>query len=173
MITKVISGFQSGVDAMGVCVARSLGISTGGTTTPNFGQENGVNAEYAAKQFGIVACTEDEERAFRISHPNLSRGQYYYLPRTERNVIDSDATVYFATDMDSAGAWATERFAIDHNKLFFMYNRDFTTADELVAFIKDSNVQILNVAGNRGSKLSAEELESFATILRLALTATV
>lgn len=173
MLTKVISGFQSGIDAMGVRVARSLGLATGGTTTPDFGQENGVKAEFAAKAFGIRACTQSEEETFRKKHPGLSRGQYYYLPRTELNVQNSDATVYFATELDSAGAMATERFAKEQHKPFFMYKREFTTAEQLIKLLKTADVKVLNVAGNRGSKISNVELEQFSTILRLALTETM
>jgi len=36
MVEKVISGGQTGVDRMGLEVAKELGIPTGGTAPPNY-----------------------------------------------------------------------------------------------------------------------------------------
>ena len=74
------------------------------------------------------------------------------MPRTEQNVINSDGTVYFSTDEDSAGRIATQRFAKAHNKPFLLN----PTSQELAQWLVDNNINTLNVAGNRGSKVSPE-----------------
>lgn len=71
---------------------------------------------------------------------------------TEQNVLNSDGTVYFSTDEDSAGRIATQRFAKQHNKPFLLN----PTSQELAQWLVDNNIGTLNVAGNRGSKVSPE-----------------
>lgn len=80
------------------------------------------------------------------------KGREFYLPRTEQNVLNSDGTVYFSTDEDSAGRIATQRFAKQHNKPFLLN----PTSQELAQWLVDNNIGTLNVAGNRGSKVSPE-----------------
>ena len=66
--------------------------------------------------------------------------------------MNSDGTVYFSTDEDSAGRIATQRFAKQHNKPFLLN----PTSQELAQWLVDNNIGTLNVAGNRGSKVSPE-----------------
>lgn len=75
-----------------------------------------------------------------------------YQQYTEQNVLNSDGTVYFSTDEDSAGRIATQRFAKQHNKPFLLN----PTSQELAQWLVDNNIGTLNVAGNRGSKVSPE-----------------
>ena len=80
------------------------------------------------------------------------------------NVVDSDATVYFAADKSSAGLKATERFARKHKKpISFNPN-----VSQLKAFIKKYNVKVLNVAGNRESKLTQDQLFKFKNVMKQA-----
>lgn len=142
-VTKVISGGQTSVDTLGLEVAKELGIETGGTITPGFVREKGVDS-YTKSQLKELGLEE-------IS-PELQggkSGKEFYLPRTEQNVLNSDGTVYFATDEDSAGKIATERFAKKHGKPFLLN----PTAEELRQWIAEKRIQTLNIAGNRGSKL--------------------
>lgn len=60
--------------------------------------------------------------------------------------------MYFSTDEDSAGRIATQRFAKQHNKPFLLN----PTSQELAQWLVDNNIGTLNVAGNRGSKVSPE-----------------
>lgn len=55
-------------------------------------------------------------------------------------------------DEDSAGRIATQRFAKQHNKPFLLN----PTSQELAQWLVDNNIDTLNVAGNRGSKVSPE-----------------
>jgi hypothetical protein len=113
--TKIISGGQTGVDTIGLEVGRELGLQTGGTATPGFIRESGVDSydrESLQSLFGLTEISP-ELQAGRT-------GREFYLPRTEQNVLNSDATVYFASDPNSAGRIATERFARAHDKKFIV-----------------------------------------------------
>jgi len=143
---KVISGGQTGVDQLGLTVATSLGIETGGTAPKGYRTEKGNDESLA--DFGLVESS--------------SAG---YPARTEDNVRNSDGTVYFALDVSSAGLRATKAFAKKHNKPFIL-NPD---ADTLRNWIKSNNVVTLNVAGNRASKIPVKRLKNIESLLTSAL----
>ena len=142
---RVISGGQTGVDQAGLEVAAELGIETGGTAPKGYRTERG--ADPTLKRYGLDESASSD-----------------YLSRTEANVVDSDATVYFAADKSSAGLKATERFARKHKKpISFNPN-----VSQLKAFIKKYNVKVLNVAGNRESKLTQDQLFKFKNVMKQA-----
>lgn len=140
--TKIISGGQTGIDRLGLEIGRELGLETGGTTTPGYYTENGPDT--SLQDFGVTEIAPELQAG--------RKGKEFYLPRTEQNVINSDGTVYFSTDEDSAGRIATQRFAKAHNKPFLLN----PTSQELAQWLVDNNIGTLNVAGNRGSKVSPE-----------------
>jgi len=143
---KVISGGQTGVDQLGLTVAASLGIETGGTAPKGYKTEKGNDESLA--DFGL---TESSSAGYPV--------------RTEDNVRNSDGTVYFALDVSSAGLKATKAFAKKHNKPFILN----PTADVLREWIKSNNVATLNVAGNRASKIPANRLKNIEVLLKNAL----
>ena len=140
--TKIISGGQTGIDRLGLEVGKELGLETGGTTTPGYYTENG--RDESLKDFGVTEISPELQAG--------RKGREFYLPRTEQNVLNSDGTVYFSTDEDSAGRIATQRFAKQHNNPFLLN----PTSQELAQWLVDNNIGTLNVAGNRGSKVSPE-----------------
>lgn len=140
--TKIISGGQTGIDRLGLEVGKELGLETGGTTTPGYYTENG--RDESLKDFGVTEISPELQAG--------RKGREFYLPRTEQNVLNSDGTVYFSTDEDSAGRIATQRFAKQYNKPFLLN----PTSQELAQWLVDNNIGTLNVAGNRGSKVSPE-----------------
>ena len=140
--TKIISGGQTGIDRLGLEVGKELGLETGGTTTPGYYTENG--RDESLKDFGVTEISPELQAG--------RKGREFYLPRTEQNVLNSDGTVYFSTNEDSAGRIATQRFAKQHNKPFLLN----PTSQELAQWLVDNNIGTLNVAGNRGSKVSPE-----------------
>lgn len=154
-VTKIISGAQTGIDRLGLEVGKELGIETGGTTTPGYYTENGI--DMSIKDFGVVEISPELQQG--------KRGKEFYLPRTEQNVINSDGTAYFATNDDSAGRYATERFAKNHNKPFILN----PNGEQLRQWLIDNNIQILNVAGNRGSKVTEEFYSEVRNTLKQAL----
>lgn len=140
--TKIISGGQTGIDRLGLEIGKELGLETGGTTTPGYYTENGPDT--SLQEFGVTEIAPELQAG--------KKGKEFYLPRTRQNVINSDGTVYFSTDEDSAGRIATQRFAKAHNKPFLLN----PTSQELAQWLVDNNIGTLNVAGNRGSKVSPE-----------------
>lgn len=157
-VTKIISGGQTGVDTIGLQVARELGIETGGIAPKGFLREKGIDDEDISS-YNLVEIT-DEEQADYTKRKGKSDP---YTGRTELNVRNSDGTVYFYTSDDKVGMLATKRSAEDWNKPFITN----PTAEQLKQWLIDNNIRTLNVAGNRGSKL--DKNNNVAKILREAL----
>ena len=145
MIKKVISGGQTGVDRIGLEVAKELGIPTGGTAPKGYRTEYGQDP--TLKKFGLE---EDDSSG--------------YTNRTALNVANSDATVLFG-DMHSAGSRQTIAMLTQYRKLY----RVNPTINELRDFIAQYDIRILNVAGNRGSKLSDAQKIHITNVLRMGL----
>jgi hypothetical protein len=145
MNLKIISGGQTGIDRMGLEVARELGLPTGGTVPKGYRTEDGPDPSLAA--FGLR------------EHPKPA-----YVRRTRQNVMDSDGTVLYG-DTEPRGCKATIEFCQKENKPYLIN----PTADELTTFIRDTPIHILNVSGNRMSKLTPDLLDAYRTSLRQAL----
>ena len=158
-ITKIISGGQTGVDTIGLQVAKELGIETGGTAPKGFLRETGIDNEDISS-YNLVEIT-DEEQADYTKRKNKKDP---YTGRTELNVRNSDGTVYFYTSDDKIGMLATQRSAKEWNKPFIVN----PSVEQLRDWIIENNIKVLNVAGNRGSKLSKDN--NVAKVLRKALT---
>lgn len=146
MITKVISGGQTGVDQMGLRVAKSLGIPTGGTAAKGWMTELGPYPSLAT-DYGLVECTKSG-----------------YPPRTEQNVKDADFTVLFGNS-SSPGSQLTLQYIKQHNKPSIIN----PNSAELAHLLDNLNVQVLNVAGNRGGKLGTKKLLEYSRVLTEAL----
>ena len=89
---------------------------------------------------------------YRVTEiPNAS-----YSERTERNVLDSDGTLIFARGLPlSEGTLFTEETALKHGKpclVLYEVNGMEKTTKALEAFLKENNIQVLNVAGPRESQ---------------------
>lgn len=97
MISKIISGGQTGVDIAALRAGMSRGIPTGGTMPKGFRTLAGPKPEWAA-EFGLV------------EHASPA-----YPPRTYDNVRNADITIRIAVDFDSAGERCTQ-MAIDKYK---------------------------------------------------------
>lgn len=138
---KIISGGQTGIDRLGLEVAFSLQVPTGGVAPKDFWTENG--SDFSLKDFGLI---EDITRE--------------YPSRTRKNIVHSDGTVIFG-DMSSSGSKLTVSNCIRYNKPYITN----PTVPLLIKFIGDNHISILNIAGNRGSKLSTQELSFYRSIL--------
>lgn len=143
MLENVISGGQKGVDVWGLEVAKECGLKTGGTAPKNFLTEDGCDLSLGVK-FGLTESIEEG-----------------YPPRTEKNVKDSDGTVLFG-NTNSPGTKLTLKYIGQHSKPHIKN----PTSEQLIQFILDNKIKILNVAGNRASKLSLKDMISIKTTLR-------
>lgn len=141
---RIISGAQTGVDQMGLEVAKDLGLMTGGYAPKGFKTEKG-NDPTLADKYGIK------------EHPSAE-----YDKRTEVNVQLSSGTIIFG-DETSPGSKATLKFIKKHNKPYLI--------NPTVQQIKEFRIykEIINIAGNRGSKISSADLEKYRETLKQGL----
>lgn len=128
MITKIISGGQTGADLGGLKAARELGIPTSGFAPKNFMTELGPNLELR-DVYGLVDEGDN------------------YVTRTEKNVKISDATVIFATSPSSAGTKLTVQCCGKYKKPITLN----PTPGFLRTWLLENEIEVLNVAGNRAS----------------------
>jgi pectin methylesterase-like acyl-CoA thioesterase len=129
--------------------------------SPGFVREKDYDDGYTRQQleeFGLVEIDSKLQGG--------KKGRQFYLPRTEQNVINSDGTVYFSDSGDSSGLNATKSFAEAHNKPFLLN----PTPQQLRSWLIKNNIKTLNVAGNRGSKVSEQMKDNVKQTLRKALT---
>jgi len=131
-VTKVISGGQCGADIAGLRAAKRLGLQTGGWMPKGFRTLNGLRPEYA-EQYGLVE-TESEQ----------------YPPRTKRNVQQSDGTIRFAENFNTAGERCTLKYIREFNKpnMDVWINNEIVRQWQVIKWLHDNDIHILNVAGN-------------------------
>jgi hypothetical protein len=136
MITKIISGGQTGADYGGLLAGYALRLSTGGTAPKSWITEDGINPALA--NFGLVECKK--------------KG---YIPRTRANVANSDGTLLMGEV--SGGTLITFLICKELNKPYIIY----PTPLDLKKWINKHNIHTLNVAGNRESKHPGIRVETF------------
>jgi hypothetical protein len=135
MVKKIISGGQTGADQAALDVAIKLGIPHGGWIPKGRLTENGpLDAEYRLQEMETTN----------------------YNKRTEQNVIDSDGTLIISHGMLTGGSEYTREMATYHNRPWLHIDlnatSDFQAAQKIQSWIKENNVETLNVAGSRASK---------------------
>ncbi|WP_461117733.1 YpsA SLOG family protein [Spirosoma jeollabukense] len=143
-LQRIISGGQTGIDQLGLDVARSLGIPTGGLAPKGYLTENGP---------------DERLRAYGLTEHSSGN----YEKRTRANVQQSDGTVIFG-DV-TGGTKLTLDTCIRVGKPYLVN----PTADQLRTWLIDHPIRVLNVAGSRGSGLSAEQLAQYRKVLMDAL----
>jgi hypothetical protein len=147
-LTKVISGMQTGCDVIALEVAESLGIPTGGTCPKYFMTELGPKPEWA-ERFHLVECKMGG-----------------YPARTHENAKNSDGTLWFGED--GAGLACTRKGTILAEKPLFVVRPGIDIPSNVVEWIEKSEIETLNVAGSRGSKIDegfAERVRKFLTVV--------
>lgn len=132
---KVISGGQTGVDRIALEVAKEAGLETGGTAPKHYKTENGF--DYSLKEFGLV-----------------ENDSFEYNVRTKKNVLDADITLLFGNTA-SVGSRLTISFCKQHKKPYY----ENYPAGHLYKLLTDLKPKVINVAGNRGSKISEAEVK--------------
>src|ERR1035437_4272324 len=127
MITKIISGGQTGADQGGLAAAKELGLETGGTAPKGYKTELGINLYL--KEFGLIESKSSD-----------------YKSRTIENIQNSDGTVIFG-NTTSTGSKLTLNTCIKLRKSYIINPSKL----ELIKWIYILRIHILNVAGNRES----------------------
>jgi hypothetical protein len=129
---KIISGGQTGVDRAALDAAIALNIEHGGWCPLDRLAEDGR--------------IPDRYRLVETDSPD-------YLIRTERNVIDSDATLILCRGQLSGGTLLTLRFAEQHGKPCLVVDLDRPLPPvEVRKWLGEHGVAALNVAGPRESQ---------------------
>ena len=136
MIKKIVSGGQTGADRAGLDVAIRWAFPHAGWCPKGRKAEDGT----IGGQYHLVET------------PSAS-----YLQRTEWNVRDSDATVIFTLASTlTGGSKRTAEFAEKHRKPWIHLAQRSANYESptlmLQRFLEENGVQVLNVAGTRGSK---------------------
>lgn len=145
MVRKIISGGQTGVDQMSLEVARMMGIETGGHIPRGFKTEKGPDE--SLKRFNLVETRSEA-----------------YSMRTLNNVMDSEGTVIFG-DPRSPENYEALSNAITQKKP----NLVNPTIERLTKWLIENNIQILHVAGSRGSRLTVNQCREYQMVLIEAL----
>jgi hypothetical protein len=131
VISKLITGGQTGADQAALRAARAAGIPTGGWAPLGWETEDGPAPWLEG--FGLVECDEPG-----------------YPARTEANVTAADATLWFG-DPHSPGGKLTLGTCRELGKPFLIVGKG-TRPSEVSAWLRAGGSGILNVAGNRESK---------------------
>lgn len=154
-LKKVISGGQTGADQAGLRAARNAGLQTGGMVPKGCLTEAGPCPELVT----VYGCHESKSDK--------------YPPRTFDNVKNSDGTVRFAYDFESAGEKLTLKAIVNYGRPFAdvtMQRRDLMTPEVVANWIISSRIATLNVAGNREkthSGIGSEVEEFLSEVFRL------
>ena len=135
MITKIISGGQTGVDRAALDFAIDNNIPHGGWIPKGRITEAGqLPDKYHLHEMATAS----------------------YDKRTEQNVIDSDGTVIISHGELAGGSALTQIFTFKYHKPCLHLDMNNATimeaADSLNNWIEKNNIKILNVAGSRASK---------------------
>jgi hypothetical protein len=135
MISKIISGGQTGANQAALDVAIKLGIPYGGWIAKGRKTENGRLPE-----------------KYRLQEmPTASPGKH-----AEQNVLESDGTLILSHGKLTGGAEYTRKMAMHHGRtwLHLDLNRTiaFKAAKTVRTWVRSHAIEILNVAGPRASK---------------------
>jgi Circularly permutated YpsA SLOG family len=131
MLDKIISGGQTGADQAGWRAAKAFGVPTGGWMPKGFLTEDGPHPEFA-EQYGAAELPTDSDPA-----------------RTEKNVQDSDATLWFG-ETTTSGAQETVGACQRLGKPCMpVYPGASFEPSHVATWIAENKIRTLNVAGNR------------------------
>ncbi len=135
MISRIVSGGQTGVDRAALDAAIKLGIAHGGWVPKGRLAEDGP--------------LPDTYRMRETSTP-------VYAERTEKNVVDSDGTLIISRGELTGGSQTTRDAAVRHERPWLHIDLDrtsaFQSAVRIVEWLRNHGIRVLNVAGPRASK---------------------
>lgn len=155
VVKRIVSGAQTGADRAALDVALELGIPCGGW---------------------VPRGRIDELGRIPDRYPNLVETESAeYLERTTANVRDSSGTLVVSHGALTGGSLHTQQVASSLARPCLHLDLHAVSIgsaiDQLVAWLKADNIEVLNVAGPRESK-DPEIYERVATLLRGALDPT-
>ena len=135
MISKIISGGQTGVDQAALDVAIALGIPHGGWIPKGRKTENGALPD-----------------KYRLKEMSTSS----YAKRTEQNVIDSEGTLIISLGPLKGGSALTHKTAMLHDRPCLRIELDTLNTLQAVKTVRSwivrHGIEILNIAGPRAKE---------------------
>ncbi len=135
MLKKVISGGQTGVDRAALDAAMKFGIPAGGFCPKDRKAEDGKIPD-------------------RYPLHELESPEYHI--RTEKNVIESDGTLIINNGALTEGTKLTYDYTVQYGKPNLIVQLDSEKVTEpanVVRWIHNQHIYILNIAGPRESKI--------------------
>ncbi|HLJ96791.1 MAG TPA: putative molybdenum carrier protein [Gemmataceae bacterium] len=132
MITKIISGGQTGVDRAALDVALELGLPCGGWCPRGRRAEDGPIPQ---------------------RYPLAETSSRSYAQRTKRNVLDSDGTLVLTRGRPGKGTALTIQIAAENQKphRILELSQPEDPAD-VRSWCREHQIHVLNVAGPRESE---------------------
>lgn len=132
MISKIVSGGQTGVDRAALDFAIRRGIPHGGYCPKDRRSESG---RIAAK-YRLIECASPD-----------------YALRTALNVIHSDGTLILTRGSLEGGTRRTVELCVEHGKPTLVINLERRLkAEDFAAWLAENRIETLNIAGPRESK---------------------
>ena len=169
IVSKIISGGQTGADRGGLDAAIELGIPHGGWCPKGRLAEDGVVPD-----------------KYRLKEMGSSDYRKYRMP-IKQNVIDSDATLILTIGKSTDGTELTIDYAVKHNKPFYIADLaspdDNNIAGHICGWLENMNGglnagnakkipdnPVLNIAGPRESKFPGIQERVKKILLNQAFT---
>ena len=147
MIEKIVSGGQTGVDRGALDAALELGVPCGGWCPAGRRAEDGVIPDH---------------------YPLQETASRNYNKRTTLNARDSDATLILNQgELEGGTAYTLEVIKRLNKPCLVIDPEDPVAYGEIRAWLEQSDVKVLNVAGPRESKRPSIQSRSCAYLLRL------
>ena len=147
MVTKIVSGGQTGVDRAGLDAGLALGLEVGGYCPRGRRAEDGV---------------------IDLKYPLLETSSAAYPPRTRLNAFRSDATLLLRRGELTPGSRDTAWICLAENKkLVEVELEDLTDLGYEYVRSRLKNVNVLNVAGPREASRPGIYQQAFDFIVRL------
>ncbi len=144
---KIISGGQTGVDRGALDAAAELGIPHGGWCPAGRRAEDGVIPPVYQ-----LAETDSPD----------------YAERTERNVLEADATLILCCGRPTGGTELTRQLAVAHAKPHLVVDLDAPVSfHEVRRYLDSAGVKVLNVAGPRESQQPGIARRAYRFLLEL------
>lgn len=135
MLTKIISGGQTGTDQAALDAAIKHDIPHGGWIPKGRKTEDGILPD-----------------KYKLDEMPMAS----YPKRTEKNILDSDGTLIFSRGKLTGGSALTRKMAKKHQKPWVHIDLEKvqeTEASKIISgWIDNHDIHILNVAGPRASK---------------------
>lgn len=158
---KIVSGGQTGADRGALDAAIKLGLDHGGWCPPGRKAEDGrIPEKYHVE--------EVPARLFDQHGYDYGSGGDHYRVRTHLNILDSTATIVFTKNRThlTPGTRLTVKLARQIGRPCIVLNIDDEDAPWRVRmWVKDQEVEVLNVAGSRESRVEGIQDKTYRILV--------